>query len=94
MSAKTGQQTVSVGPARPPRPRAKVFIIPERCKECKYCIAFCPLKVLELSDEMNENGYRHPRVKEGKESACSNCGICSWICPDFAIFTVEVKERR
>ena len=50
--------------------------------------------MLELSDEMNENGYRHPRVKEGKESACSNCGVCSWICPDFAIFTVEVKVRQ
>ena len=94
LSAKTSQQTVSVGPTRPPRPRAKIFIIPERCKECGYCIAFCPLKVLELSDEMNENGYRHPKVKDGKESACSNCGICSRICPDFAIFTVVVEGRQ
>ena len=94
MSIITKPQIVSAGSTRLSSPRAKILIIPERCKECKYCITFCPLKVLELSDEMNENGYRHPRVRGGKESVCTNCGICSLICPDFAIFTVEVKEGQ
>lgn len=76
------------------RPVAKVFILPERCKECNYCWTFCPEEVLELSDEINAGGYRHPRVKLGKENDCVACGMCMRICPEFAIYTVEVKPEQ
>jgi NAD-dependent dihydropyrimidine dehydrogenase PreA subunit len=79
---------------RPRRPLARVFIIPERCKECRYCITFCPTGVLELSDDINAGGYHHPRVKKRKENDCVNCGMCVRICPDFAIFTVEVSHNQ
>jgi 2-oxoglutarate ferredoxin oxidoreductase subunit delta len=84
----------SGNPGRPRRPLARVFIIPERCKECTYCLTFCPTGVLELSDEINAGGYHHPRVKKGKENDCVNCGMCVRICPDFAIFTVEVSPHQ
>lgn len=74
------------------RPVARVYVIPERCKECTYCWTFCPEEVLELGDEINAGGYRHPRVKKGKENDCVNCGMCARVCPEFAIYTVEVKE--
>lgn len=73
-------------------PRGKVYVIAERCKECNYCWTFCPQEVLEISGEPNANGYRHPRVKQGKEQDCVNCGMCTWICPEFAIYTVEVTR--
>jgi polyferredoxin/NAD-dependent dihydropyrimidine dehydrogenase PreA subunit len=72
-------------------PIGRVFVIPERCKECKYCWEYCPEKVLEASEGVNSQGYHYPQVKQGKESACINCGICEWICPDFAIYAVEKR---
>ena len=80
-----------INPERFRRPVAKVFIIPERCKECTYCWTFCPKEVLELSDEINSSGYHHPRVKKGKENDCVNCGMCMRVCPEFAIYTQEVR---
>jgi Pyruvate/2-oxoacid:ferredoxin oxidoreductase delta subunit len=69
---------------------SRVYILPERCKECNYCWTFCPEEVLELSDERNASGYRHPRVKKGKENDCVGCGMCTWVCPEFAIYTLPV----
>lgn len=73
------------------RPLGRVYIIPERCKECNYCWTYCPEEVLEVSAEINSLGYHHPKVKSGKENDCVNCGMCEWICPEFAIFVQEVK---
>jgi 2-oxoglutarate ferredoxin oxidoreductase subunit delta len=73
-------------------PRGKVFIIPDRCKGCKFCIDFCPVDVLEETSAMNARGYHYPVVAEGKEDECVACQFCSIICPEFAIYTEEVGE--
>lgn len=75
------------------KPVSRVYIIPERCKECDYCWTFCPNEVLEMSDELNAAGYRHPRVKAGKEDDCVNCGMCQAVCPEFAIYAKEEPRR-
>jgi 2-oxoglutarate ferredoxin oxidoreductase subunit delta len=79
-------------PLKPPAaaPVGRIYVISERCKECNYCWTFCPHEVLELSTDMNSGGYRHPQVKAGKEGECVDCRMCSWICPEFAIYTAEV----
>jgi ferredoxin len=72
----------------------RVFVIPERCKGCKYCWEYCPEEVLEASDAVNGKGYHYPQVRQGKESACIACGICERVCPDFAIYAVEQRKVR
>jgi len=79
--------------AEPAIPVGQVYIIPERCKECGFCWTFCPMDVLEQSEETNAKGYHYPRVKEGKEGDCINCETCTLICPEFAIFTERIEEE-
>jgi len=76
-----------------PKPLGQVFIIPNRCKQCTFCWEFCPEEVLEISPALNKQGYHYPQVKQGKESACVNCGMCEWICPEFAIYTAEARSQ-
>lgn len=103
MSQKTGQRNpqslVAEQIIREPldkptvqTPVGRVFVVPERCKGCKYCWEYCPEEVLEASKGINGQGYHYPQVKQGKESACINCGMCEWICPDFAIYAVEKRK--
>ena len=70
-------------------PRGAVHVITERCKECSYCISYCPADVLEYSTDINAKGYHYPIVAEGKESACVLCKFCDAICPEMAIFTSD-----
>ena len=73
-------------------PRGRVYILPERCKECGFCWTFCPKDVLEKSEEMNFKGYHYPKVREDKVDECVDCKTCMLVCPEFAIFTEEVPE--
>lgn len=70
-------------------PHGQVYIIPQRCKGCLFCIEFCPRDVLLESTEMNQKGYHFPVVAPGKENECANCEFCTLICPEFAIYTVD-----
>jgi 2-oxoglutarate ferredoxin oxidoreductase subunit delta len=71
-------------------PHGDVMIITERCKGCGFCVEYCPKGVLELSEEFNRKGYHPPKVV--KHGECVNCNLCEMICPDFAIFSVEMSE--
>ena len=72
--------------------RAEIHLIKDECKGCGYCIEFCPKKVLEESDEINARGVHPPRVVD--ESKCVICSFCSAVCPDFAIFVVDKKNKE
>jgi 2-oxoglutarate ferredoxin oxidoreductase subunit delta len=69
-------------------PRGEVRIVKERCKGCGFCVEYCPKDVLVMSEEFNAKGYHPPKVVKSGE--CVNCNLCEMICPDFAIFSVEL----
>jgi 2-oxoglutarate ferredoxin oxidoreductase subunit delta len=73
-------------------PRGQIYIIPDRCKGCGFCIDFCPRDVLVETSDMNAKGYHYPIVAEGKEEECIACQFCSIVCPEFAIYSEEIGE--
>ena len=75
-------------------PVGKVHVISERCKQCDFCITYCPTDVLAYSEETNAKGYHYPIVVEGKETACVHCRFCDLICPELAIYTTEVTDEE
>ena len=70
---------------------SQVIVIAERCKECGFCIEFCPKHILYKSTELNSQEY-HP-VCVNDSDKCTGCNICSMVCPDFAIYVVSVEGR-
>jgi 2-oxoglutarate ferredoxin oxidoreductase subunit delta len=71
-------------------PKSRVVVDAERCKGCDLCVVVCPQQNLHLSDSLNRSGF-HPAVFafHGKKGDCTACGICYWVCPDFAIAEVS-----
>ena len=72
----------------------QVVVIPERCKECGFCIEFCPKHILYKSAEINSHEYHPVCVKDSDK--CTGCNICSMTCPEFAIYVnfVEGKPKE
>ncbi len=71
--------------------KVEIYIIKERCKGCGICVEVCQTKVLELSEELNSQGFRTPNVINPEE--CLNCGMCEMFCSDFAIWVSIETEK-
>lgn len=69
-----------------------VGITGDRCKGCRFCIEFCPRKVLRESEGFNAKGY-HPACASD-ESFCAGCGLCEMICPEFAISVIPAPAQE
>jgi 2-oxoglutarate ferredoxin oxidoreductase subunit delta len=74
-------------------PRARVEIDTERCKGCDLCVVACPHANLRLLAGFNRSGYHSVEFHfHGTKGDCTACGLCYWVCPDFAI--TEVARLR
>jgi len=73
-------------------PKGQVIVIKKRCKNCGFCVEFCPTKVLAISDEQNKRGYRLPVAKNPQD--CIGCNFCGIYCPDLAIFFKKKVDKQ
>jgi 2-oxoglutarate ferredoxin oxidoreductase subunit delta len=69
--------------------KTKMKIDKEKCKGCCLCVEVCPVKALEMSDEVNKKGYRFAVLKDPEK--CTGCGLCAMMCPDCVIEILEEK---
>ncbi|MFQ5605131.1 MAG: ferredoxin family protein [bacterium] len=72
-------------------PRGVIHILEDQCKGCGFCVEYCPIEVLQLSDGFNTKGYHPPVVVKANE--CVQCQLCEIICPEFSIF-VTLKDQQ
>jgi 2-oxoglutarate ferredoxin oxidoreductase subunit delta len=70
--------------------RGTVTIDTAVCKGCEICIAACPPRVLVMSTEVNETGFRYPRLLAG----CTACRACLQVCPDFCFQVWKFDEPQ
>jgi 2-oxoglutarate ferredoxin oxidoreductase subunit delta len=63
----------------------------KRCKGCGLCVSICPKSVLDVSREVNANGY-FPAYQARPED-CVTCAMCCTMCPDVAITINEIIEQ-
>jgi 2-oxoglutarate ferredoxin oxidoreductase subunit delta len=55
----------------------------DRCKGCELCMAACPFKNIEMSEELNVRGEHFARIINPEK--CNKCGLCFKMCPDLVI---------
>ena len=72
--------------------KGTVFVQPEICKGCSFCIELCPTKAIAFSKGFNQKGYHFPIMLH--EEKCSGCNLCGLFCPDYAIFGIMYKDME
>ena len=68
--------------------RGTVTIDVDTCKGCELCITACPPRVLSMTSEVNQLGYRYPQLHPG----CTGCAACLMVCPDFCFEVFRFDE--
>ena len=53
------------------------------CKDCRYCVKFCPKQILKTGDVRNARGHFYPVMTDADK--CIACAICATMCPEGAI---------
>ena len=72
-------------------PRGRVQIRITWCKGCRFCVAFCPNDVLELSSDFNAKGYHYPILKS--PDGCVDCKLCERLCPEYSIVVTSLPAQ-
>jgi 2-oxoglutarate ferredoxin oxidoreductase subunit delta len=63
----------------------RIIIDEALCKGCGLCTLACPLKLIEMSTELNRHGFLPAVISAENLARCSGCALCAQMCPDVAI---------
>ncbi|MCQ2203109.1 MAG: 4Fe-4S binding protein [Bacteroidales bacterium] len=72
--------------------QGNVNIDNNRCKGCGLCVATCPAKTLQLSNNVNTRGYNFSQ--QLRPNRCIGCASCALICPDACITVFRTGLRK
>ena len=67
-------------------------ILTEYCKGCRLCVIACPKNVLEISDQVSEQGV-NPAFP-ARPADCNGCRACYIVCPDAAVEVYAEKSSE
>jgi 2-oxoglutarate ferredoxin oxidoreductase subunit delta len=70
--------------------KGKVVFNIETCKGCELCIEACPQESLQLSPNINAQGYHYAVLVKDNCTGCINCAL---VCPD-AVITVYREKKK
>ena len=64
---------------------SRISVTEERCKGCLLCTTVCPVEIIQVSERINQQGYKVAEVPAQAMDKCTGCASCATICPDLAI---------
>jgi 2-oxoglutarate ferredoxin oxidoreductase subunit delta len=70
--------------------RGTIQVDIDTCKGCELCIEACPQESLELSGNLNNQGYHYAVLIRDN---CTGCENCAMVCPD-AVITVYRTPKK
>lgn len=72
--------------------RGEIEINENLCKGCGYCVDFCKQDCITMPEgKLTLKGTALAEFTN--KDKCNACGICSWMCPDFAIDVYKYVEK-
>ena len=61
------------------------------CKGCGFCVKFCPVHAISITDQRNAKGDLLPACDHARCISDTGCAICARMCPEGAI-TIKGEE--
>ncbi len=71
--------------------RGKVEIDIEKCKGCSLCVVSCKQGTLEMSKQINKQGYQYAVMVKDNCTGCENCAL---VCPDAVITVYRATKKK
>jgi indolepyruvate ferredoxin oxidoreductase beta subunit len=70
------------------------IVVDERaCKACGICVVQCKPGCISLDKERIGPRGTPVAYASGPEK-CTGCGVCGWLCPDYAIEVYKLIESE
>ena len=73
--------------------KGEITIDEGSCLGCGYCEYFCSRGCITIpGDKFTPMGYLLPVFSNPDK--CTACGVCAWMCPQFAIEVYKYVEEK